>query len=393
MELKAYLRILGRKWWIVLLVFMITYGATLAVTFLQPPVYQATATYVLTLGSAFKNNKDAGSNLDILSRRTEIATTYSLLATSHLIKKQAADGLGLSEQERSDLSVSSTLMAGTNVLQIAAQGSKPALVREFANAVGEKTAAYVQNLYETYELQLLDKAGLPDTPVKPNKLLNLSLGGVMGLILGIGLAYLAAYLQAPLENVANVGILDDETGVYDKRYFTLRLHQELSRAKRNKYQLSVALMDVDHRRALDRASGQLRREALRKVAVRLEPHLRNEDIMARFGDTVFAFMLPDTSGEAAKALLERMQTTIAETPVASERSGAMLDLLSSAGITAYPDQGLREDVEPDQLLAQAMGALKQAETATYSEVYLFSSNGEHAANPGVLAVSNGRSSG
>jgi len=370
MELRVYLGVLLRKWWIVLFAFLITYGATLAFTFSQKPVYEATATYVLTLGPAFKNNKDAASNLDILSRRTEIATTYSTLATSHLIKKQAADALSLPEQQRSDLSVSSRLIAGTNVLQISVQGSNPALAREFANAIGDKTIAYVRKLYETYELQLLDKAGLPNKPIKPNKLLNLTLGAVMGLILGIGLAFLAAYLQAPPEHVTNFGVLDEESGAYNKQYFTQRLRQELSRAKRSNRPIALALMDIDHRGAMDKLSSQIRREAIRKEVGLLQQHLRDEDVMALAGDTVFAFLLPDMSGAMAKDAIERLQTLISTTPVELERSGVKLDLQSSAGVVAYPDVAPDSNLTADDLLEQATQALKQAEMATYSKICL-----------------------
>jgi len=387
MELKAYLRTLAKKWWIVLLVFLITYTATLVFTFTQPPVYQATATFVLTLGPAFRNTKDSATTLDILSRRTEIATTYSTLAASRVIKKQAADELGLTDEQRSQLSITSELVAGSNVLDISGQGPNPRLVRDFANTVGTKMVAYVQNLYEVYELDPLDKATLPDTPSKPNKPLYLALGAVMGLILGTGLAFLSAYLQAPPENVTNFGILDDETGAYDKHYFLLRLEQELSRAKRSNYSLSVALMDIDHRRVLRRSSAQIRREALGKVAMRLESHLRSEDIMARFSDTVFAFLLPDLPSEAAKALLDRLQVAIAESPVELERSGAKLKLHSSTGSAAYPHDDAGREVGSDDLLAWAERALRETEASTNGAIPLFVANGKSEEKPADLVVS------
>jgi diguanylate cyclase (GGDEF)-like protein len=386
MELRAYLRTLASKWWIVLLTFLITYGATLAFTFTQTPVYQSRATYVLTLGPAFRNNKDTAGTLEVLSRRTEIATTYSTLAASRLIKKQAADDLGLSEEQRADLAVSSQLVVGTNVLEVSATGSNPVLLRDFTNKVGDKLVNYVQTLYETYQLELLDRATIPDIAIRPNKPLNLALGAIMGLVLGAGLAFLVAYLQAPSENVTNFGVLDDETGVYNKRYFTLRLRQEMSRTKRNSRPLSVALLNVDHRGVMDQSSPPIRREALRNVAMLLERSLRNEDIMARFGDTVFALLLPDLSGDAAKVMVERMQRTLAGTPLELERSGVKLDLHGAAGVTAYPRENLDKDTSPDTLLTEATRALKHAETGTYGEVYLYSEDGTQRDNPGIISV-------
>jgi len=374
MELKAYLRTLMGKWWIVLLVFLITYAATLALTITQKPVYQAKATFVVKLGTPAADDRELTSAVDILSRRPEIGTTYTMVATSRLIKGQAVGELGLSEEQRGDVSVSSQLVPGTNVLEITTRAHDPVLAREFTNVVGAKTVAYVQDLYDTYTLEPLDEATAPGSPISPNRLLNLILGGIVGLVLGSGLAFLSAYLQAPTENVTNFGIIDDETGVYNKRYFMLRLRQEMSRAKRTKDPLSVALINLNHNGELDDASGQLRREAMRRVAMRLKPYLRDEDVMARFSDMVFAFLLPDMPGETAEEMVERLQTVIAATPLEIETSGVKLNLHGSAGVAVYPDKDPDKDIEPHELLAQATRALEDAESATAGTIYPFPQN-------------------
>jgi len=240
MEFKTYLRILIHKWWIVIPTFLITLVASIIFTFTQTPIYQAGATFVVMPNSSFPDAKGFLSGLDVLSNRSEISATYAEVANSRQIKKLAADELGLSPEQRKSLSVASQLRAGTNVLEITIEGNDPALVRDFTNEVGAKTIAYVQELYETYELKPLDQAVLPAAALKPNKELNLALGAILGLALGVGLAFLSEYLKAPLENLANFAILDDETGTYNERYFVQRLREETSRAQRNHYPLSLA---------------------------------------------------------------------------------------------------------------------------------------------------------
>jgi capsular polysaccharide biosynthesis protein len=198
MELRMYLRILSKKWWLVLTTFLVTYGATLAYTYYQQPMYRSRATFVVKLNSDFTNDRDLASAVDVLSRRTEIATTYTIVANSHMIRRAAATALGLSGHERNDVTVSSEIIPGTNVLEITADSSNPALARDFTDAIGTQTVAYVQDLYETYRLEPLDAASVPEAPVAPNRQLNLALGAIVGLILGCGLALLATYLQAPI---------------------------------------------------------------------------------------------------------------------------------------------------------------------------------------------------
>jgi len=373
MELKIYLRVLLRKWWIVLPVFLITFTATVIFTFTQTPTYKTTATFIVVPAGSFGDIKSFASGLDMLSRRTEIATTYAEVAVSGLIRREAAEELNLSWDQWKRLSVDSQLLAGTNVLKITVEGSDPALVRDFANMVGAKTMAYVQELYEVFEMRPLDQATLRASPVKPNKVLYLALGAVFGLVLGVGLALLSEYLQAPLESMTTFGIFDNETGAYNQRYFGQRLGEEMSRAMRNKYPLSLALMNVDQLKVMDTSfSSQDRSEALRKVVVFLKRYLREEDVLARLDGTIFAFLLPDMPGEKAKAAIEKLQTRIAWTPLEMEKSGVKLNLSGAAGVAAFQHNGAAQD----EFLAKAGHALQQAEAAGYSKVCLLAEDGD-----------------
>jgi diguanylate cyclase (GGDEF)-like protein len=373
MELKIYLRILLRKWWIVLPAFLITFTATAVLTFNQAPTYRATATFIVTPNGSFEDARSFLSGLEVLSRRTEIASTYAEVAASRLIRQDVAEELNLSDDQRKRLSVDSQLLAGTNLFKITVEGSDPVLVRDFANMIGAKTMAYVQELYETYDLRPLDQATLPASPVEPNKKLNLALGAILSLALGVGLAFLSEYLQTPLESMTNLGILDEETGAYNGRYFRQRLGEEMSRARRNKYPLSLALMNVDHLEVMRPSlSPQARSEVLRKVAVFLKQYLRQEDVLARLDGTIFALLLPDTTGEKAQAVMEKLQTRMAWTPLEMEKSGVKLNLSSAAGVAAYQHNG----AEQSEFLAEANRALKQAEAAGYGKVWLLSEGGE-----------------
>jgi len=371
MELKIYLRILLRKWWIVIPALLITFTSTVVFTFTQGPTYRAPATFVVAPTSSFEEVWSFVDGLDTLSSRKEIASTYAKVATSRLIKDAAADELNLSEDQRKGLSVDSQLLEGTNVLEIAVEGNDPALARDFANMVGDKTRAYVQELYETYDIRPLDRAPILASPIRPNKVLNLALGAVFGLALGVALTFLSEYLQAPLGSMTNVGILDDETGAYNKRYFKQRLGEEMSRAWRNKYPLSLALMNVDQLEVMGTfPSHRIRSEALRKVAVFLRQYLREEDILAWLDGTIFAFLLPDMPGEKAQDIMEKLQTKMAWTPFEMEKSGVKLNLSGAVGVAAYQHNGTGQD----EFLAKANHALQQAEAAGYGKVCLLAEN-------------------
>jgi GGDEF domain-containing protein len=134
-------------------------------------------------------------------------------------------------------------------------------------------------------------------------------------------------------------------------------------------------MNVDRWGMFDAAPQQIRRVALQSVKPLLRPYLRDEDIMARFDQTIFAFLLPDMAGEAAKTAIEKMQMTIASIPLDPDHGNSKLMLHGSAGIVTYPSADLDEGAGPDDLLDRAAHALKYAENTTYGKVHLGSEHG------------------
>jgi len=373
-ELKLYVRVLLKRWWLIVPTFLVTFTATIVFTFTQAPVYVATATFIVSPSAAFQDARSFLSGLDVLGNKSQVANTYVEIATSYAVRHEIATELGLSPAQARTLLVKGKLRAGTNVIELSVEGNDPALIAHFANRVGERTVDYAQKLYEVYDLKPLDTARPPLESTSPNKKLNLALGGVLGLALGVGLAFLAEYLQTPLENMANVGILDGDTGAYNKRYFAQRLGEEMSRARRNKYPLSLALMNVDHSDVIrTTVAPDQHSEALRKVAVFLRQYLREEDVMARLDETTFALLLPDTPVDKAHSAIEKLQTRMAWTAFEMEKSGAKLNLGAASGIVAYNFNGTGQD----ELLSQAAQALQQAESAGYGKVVVVGDKGSH----------------
>lgn len=356
MELRTYFRILVKKWWIVIPVFLVTLTAGIVFTYTTAPVYSVTTTYVVVPSSSFGDGKSFASGLDILARREEIATTFAELASSRRIKGMAASSLSL--QTGRNYSVRSRLRAGTNIIEITVEGPDPVIASALANAVGASIEEYVQGLYEVFTLVLVDEATPPESPISPNIPLNLTLSILFGLVLGVGLAFLSEYLETPLISPVSVNIIDENTGAYNRGYFLRRLGGEMARARRNEYSLSLALMRVDSLAPPNGAdSDKVNAEIRRQVATLTSQYLREEDIVAQYDDDVLGLLLPDITAENAKALIEQLQKRIALTTFQSGTNGAKFNLRSAVGITAYNHNG----ASGDELLALAYRALQQAE--------------------------------
>lgn len=366
MEIKAYLTFFRKRWWIMVLALALTIGATVLITFRTPPVYQATATYLVGVSSETTDQKSRISALDLLTNRSEIGGTYAKLANSRTIKALAAQQLGWTSA--SGMSVASQVVSGSNVLEITVEGRDPVKVRDFANAVGEQTAKYVQNLTESYELKVLDKAVVPGSPASPQMFGNVLLGGILGLVLGFALAALAEYLQSPSESVAGFNILDERTGSFNMPYFMLRLRQEMGRTKRSGRALSLALLNIDHGNFIGRRSPQMQIKALRAAAAIVGPSLRNEDVLATYDQSHLILLLPDAQNEAAKSKVERLIEKLSFAPLELNGGGSAVNLHLAAGVASYQREKVGQEKVAEDLLAETERALRESESAVYGGV-------------------------
>jgi capsular polysaccharide biosynthesis protein len=191
MEIKLFLQLLFKKWWMMLLIVSVTIISTLIFTKYQTAIYSSSVTYVVSPSPQILNGTNFLSGLSVLGGQPTVANTYASIATSEIIKHNSIEALGISLAQASNLTVDSRVQNGTNVIEITVEGSDPLLVQTFANKIGESTVDYVHKLDSVYDLVILDSAKSPDKPIRPNLRLNLVLGLALGFSLAGGVVLLA----------------------------------------------------------------------------------------------------------------------------------------------------------------------------------------------------------
>ena len=362
MELKAYLKIFFKRWWAILLVFAVVVAATWFWTKQQEQIYQSKATFVLRpRSSTIAVEDDFVKALDMVSRRVEINTTFAEVATSRLIKNRALEQLQLGSGVEQDFFVSAGVVGGTNILTITVEGQDPVVTQEYCTLIGAETLSYVSDLYDVFELQPLDPASLSKKPIRPNLTLNLMIGSVLGLALGIGLALLIEFIRSPFEEPDTFNIIDRETGAYNKSYFMLRLWQEMNRAKRNKYPLSLGLIKVEFEG--DDIARHERIEAMRVFKKLTESAMRDDDILASIDRGIFAILCPYMPSDKAKVFVGGMKkkfATVAQDVLSTNGSG---QLRSYSSVVTYQGGMIKEG----GLLEKGIMALEASSTNLSAE--------------------------
>lgn len=184
---------------------------------------------------------------------------------------------------------------------------------------------------------------------------------------------LAAIVAICLENVANqerlrhLGMTDPLTGVYNRRYFDQRLHEEANRALRSGQPLCCMMLDVDHFKRINDVFGHAAGDAvLREMTLHIKAQLRTSDVMARYGGEEFAVLLTQTEIGAALAIAERIRQTVADARFVIA-GGTSLAVTLSLGVTML-DRTREPDTAAAALVAEADAAMYRAKNGGRNRV-------------------------
>jgi diguanylate cyclase (GGDEF)-like protein len=175
------------------------------------------------------------------------------------------------------------------------------------------------------------------------------------------LALVNADLHQQMEKLT---IEDELTGVYNFRHFRTRLDDELRRAVRYSQPLTLIMVDIDWFKQLNDCCGhEVGNVTLAQVAGVLTACIRDVDILSRYGGEEFIVILPQTGGEEAWVIGERIRRQIEDTKFGPDQNGDPVRLTVSVGVSCYPENGSpeRQLVDSvDQALYKAKGSGKNA---------------------------------
>ena len=158
-----------------------------------------------------------------------------------------------------------------------------------------------------------------------------------------------------LKRAEALSLTDDLTQLYNSRYLNLVLRRETKRAARSGRPLSLIFIDLDGFKAINDAHGHLAgSRALVEAAAVIRDSGRETDVVARFGGDEFALVLPDTGGDGAIAVGERIRGRVAA-HVFLAANGLAIHLTASVGVATLPDAA----ASPEELVQAADVAMYQ----------------------------------
>jgi len=150
--------------------------------------------------------------------------------------------------------------------------------------------------------------------------------------------YIAIAIQNALyfKQIHELTITDDLTHLYNSRHLHARLEDEIERAKRFKYPISMIFIDLDCFKNVNDQHGHLcGSKVLKEVATVLSSNIRTIDMAFRYGGDEFIILMPKTEKNNARMVAHKLRDAIRE-HIFLQEEGVNYKITASFGVAAYP---------------------------------------------------------
>lgn len=164
-------------------------------------------------------------------------------------------------------------------------------------------------------------------------------------------------LESANQELERKNVLDELTGLHNRRFYDQKILAEYRRSRRNLTALSLVLIDIDFFKSVNDTHGHLAGDqCLIWVAKHIQQSLkRSTDKAFRYGGEEFCLILPNTDAEGALLLAEQLRLFLCEQVF--QFQNFEISLTISCGICTYHQQA---DIGPEQIFFGADKALYQA---------------------------------
>jgi capsular polysaccharide biosynthesis protein len=199
-DLREYLRILRRRWPIVITILVVCVAAAAALAWTRTPTYTA-STQLFVSASAPSGNSTQSYEGGLFAQQRVLS--YVSIVSSPTVVQDALNSLGYQDSVlQIQREISASAPTGTVLLNVSVTDRSRLRAKAIADAVSAAFIRFVQRL-ETpragqpsyVKVSEISPARLPTAPSSPRKPLYLALGALLGLVLGIAAAVLHGSLS------------------------------------------------------------------------------------------------------------------------------------------------------------------------------------------------------
>jgi diguanylate cyclase (GGDEF)-like protein len=311
MEIRFYLKIIQRGWWLILISALVAVNLSLAYSYyVTIPMYEAVARFIVSPNLQSTDNRDIVNSLEVLDKRS-IISTYAEVLTSRQIINSTMQLLRENPENFSEYTYSATLLPEANIIRFSVKGPNPEVAALLANSIGQNAIDYVKNLYLVYNIDFLDKATVPEDPFQPEPARDAVIALLVGLVIGVGMAIFRDQISGTLDKFSQRKTIDQESMAFTRVHFERLARQEIEGQPDQVRTVAIIYLN-GIQDFYDSLPQTYINQIMQRVTGMLKYQLRGNDLVGRWSPLEFSILLPSTDGVSAMRTLTRVQEILGQ---------------------------------------------------------------------------------
>ena len=202
-DLREYFAIIKKRFWIIALITVVAMVVSGVVSFFMlSPVYEAKSTLIVNTEKSEETQMITGDQFTVTQK---LAVTYGEIIKSRTVLEDVISNLKL-DSEYEDLVEKITVspVQDTQIISISVQDTNPKKARDIANEIPKVFEKEVKRITKANDIQVIDKAILPEGAIKPNKMMNVAIAAVLGMMIGLFVVFLLEYLDNKIKTPQDI---------------------------------------------------------------------------------------------------------------------------------------------------------------------------------------------
>ena len=202
-DLREYFAIIKKRFWIIALITVIAMVVSGVISFFMlSPVYESKSTLIVNTEKNEETQMITGDQFNVTQK---LAVTYGEIIKSRTVLEDVIKNLKLDyEYENLTDNVTVSPVKDTQIISISVQDTNPKKARDIANEIPKVFEKEVKRITKANDIQVIDKAILPENPIKPNKMMNVAIAAVLGMMIGLFVVFVLEYLDNKIKTPQDV---------------------------------------------------------------------------------------------------------------------------------------------------------------------------------------------
>ena len=202
-DLKEYFYIIKKRAWIIALITVTAMVASGIISFfLLSTVYETKTTLIVNTEQVNETNTITGDQLNVTQKLT---LTYGEIIKSRTVIDEVIQALNLN-MEYGEVSKMITVspVKDTQIIAITVQDTNPQRAADIANTIPKVFTKEVKRITKANSVEVIDKAVVAENPIKPNKIMNIAIAGVLGFMIGLFIIFVLEYMDNKIKTPQDI---------------------------------------------------------------------------------------------------------------------------------------------------------------------------------------------